>query len=125
MLADKPEAARALIRHKAKVDVLLEAAPAGSSTSGAAASAASGAVGQTPLFYACASGRLALVKALIDGGANVNFARKEDGVTALMIAAEKGHGRVADALLAAGANRDAVDCSGQSARAKSAAWVRL
>ena len=79
-LNDKPEAVRALVRHKAKVDVVLEAPPAGSSSSGAAASAAGGAVGQTPLFCACAAGKLALVKALIDGGANVNFARTEVGL---------------------------------------------
>jgi serine/threonine-protein phosphatase 6 regulatory ankyrin repeat subunit B len=50
-------------------------------------------------------GEEAVVKALLDGGANPN-ARTKDGWTALMSAADKGHAKMAALLVESGAKTD-------------------
>ena len=53
---------------------------------------------------------------LIEGDADVSLATNE-GVTALMAAARSGNAEVVGLLVDAGAERDAVDASGRTARA--------
>jgi ankyrin repeat protein len=45
----------------------------------------------TALFAASQFGRLEIVDVLVAAGAVVNWARKEDGCTALMMASQNGH----------------------------------
>ena len=59
-----------------------------------------------PLFLAAQNGDAEVVRALLDGGADANKARTDDGTTPLLIAAEKGHVGVACALLESGAGAD-------------------
>lgn len=58
----------------------------------------------------------ACTRLLLDRGANVN-ARAEHGTTALMMAAERGHGALVEMLLEAGAEIDATDDNGRTALA--------
>jgi ankyrin repeat protein len=59
--------------------------------------------GQSPLQWAAAEGRGAVVEALIEGGADIRQ-RSNAGTTPLMFAVRKGDMRSVDALLAAGAD---------------------
>lgn len=69
----------------------------------------------TPLMKAADSGKLAIVKFLLTGGANVNARGSDDGQTALMNAVTRGFDDVVEALLAAGADVKARDTRGNSA----------
>ncbi|MCC6232489.1 MAG: ankyrin repeat domain-containing protein [Verrucomicrobiales bacterium] len=63
--------------------------------------------GRTPLFQAASKGQLAVVKALIAWGADVNSNRSTSRETALHAAAGEGHKAVVEALLEARANPNA------------------
>ena len=54
--------------------------------------------GATSLFLASDNGLLAIVRALLAAGANVNAARTSDGATSLFRATLKGHLQVAQEL---------------------------
>jgi len=71
--------------------------------------------GMTALHWAASKGKLALVKLLIDAGANVHATTRLGNYTPLLLAAEHGHAGAIQALLAAGAKVDAVDSTGTSA----------
>lgn len=58
--------------------------------------------GNTPLMYGCAGGHVAVVKVLLEAGANVED-HNENGHTPLMEAASAGHVKVAKILLEHGA----------------------
>jgi outer membrane protein assembly factor BamB len=60
--------------------------------------------GQTPLYFAAEKGHLAVVKRLVERGANVNAEDSFFGATALGIALQGGHNEVARYLLAHGAD---------------------
>ncbi len=66
-----------------------------------------GAPPETPVADAAMRGDAAEVRALVRAGADVNAAQG-DGMTALHWAAERGHGEVAEVVLAAGANPEAL-----------------
>jgi len=68
--------------------------------------------GNTALTLAAARGLVALIPALVKGGADVNF-RGRDG-TPLAVAAEKGDAPVAKALLQAGADPNLGDKNNQT-----------
>ena len=70
--------------------------------------------GLTALWLASQEGYADTVKALADGGADVDVA-DDAGVTALMIAVANGHADVVDALLTARANPDLLSMAGVSA----------
>ena len=73
-------------------------------------------VGATPLHVAAAEGHLAIVQLLLGlGKADVN-ARDATGATPLMYAARKLRGKVAHALIKAGADPQLVDSEGKTAR---------
>ena len=61
--------------------------------------------GWTPLFIVCFTDRLALVRLLLDRGANTDKA-SIDGATPLLITCQEGHAAVARLLLGAGADID-------------------
>jgi ankyrin repeat protein len=66
--------------------------------------------GYTPLFFAARSGHPAVVKTLLDRGADPK-ARSVTGTTPLMLAAASGNTAVVDALLNAGADVNAKDAA--------------
>ena len=66
---------------------------------------------QTPLYWAAREGHEAVVKALIEAGADVNKA-KNDGETPLYMAASNGHEAVVKALIEAGADVNKADDDG-------------
>jgi ankyrin repeat protein len=66
------------------------------------------------LFRAVINGRLQEVSQLLDTGLDIN-ARSRHGYTPLMIAAARGHGEIADLLLANGAELTMVDAHGRNA----------
>ncbi|RSL93854.1 hypothetical protein CEP52_012984 [Fusarium oligoseptatum] len=68
-------------------------------------------VGETPLMYAARLGHVDQVKALIDGGADVNVKRK-NGIPALSIAA---NAEIVDLLIRAGVDVHATDGKGTTA----------
>ena len=70
--------------------------------------------GSTPLTFASSKGNPAVVLALIEGGANVNYSRS-DGATSLILAAQNGHIEVVRALLAANADPRIVSHKGNTA----------
>lgn len=69
--------------------------------------------GYTPLHAAAAYGRIAVVRQLLEKGADIN-ARDKDGQTALMKAVWNSHADVAAALLQKGANITASDSKGNN-----------
>jgi len=66
------------------------------------------------LFRAVINGRVQEVGQLLDTGLDIN-ARSRHGYTPLMIAAARGHGDIADLLLARGAELTMVDAHGRNA----------
>jgi ankyrin repeat protein len=68
----------------------------------------------TPLMYAARDGAIAAVRALADGGADMNLVDPE-GTTALTLAIVNGHFDTAVALLEKGANPNIADKSGMTA----------
>jgi cytohesin len=62
--------------------------------------------GRSPLWWAAVEGSVDAVKALVDGGAIVDFKISKDGETALTAAVYQGRDDTAAALLAAGADPD-------------------
>jgi ankyrin repeat protein len=68
----------------------------------------------TPLMYAARDGAVAAVRALADGGADMNLVDPE-GTTALTLAIVNGHFDTAVALLEKGANPNIADKSGMTA----------
>ncbi|CAM9750752.1 unnamed protein product, partial [Discosporangium mesarthrocarpum] len=64
---------------------------------------------------------LGAAKFLVEVGRVDVEARDEEGMTALALAARHGRGRMAEALLRAGANMEAVDGGGYTP----ACWVRV
>ena len=69
--------------------------------------------GATPLFVAAQQGHDAVVRALLDAGADKDLA-DNDGATPLFVAAENGHGAIVRALLDASADKTA-RCRGKMA----------
>jgi ankyrin repeat protein len=69
----------------------------------------------SPLFQASFRGFVQIVDELISAGANVNYARPNDGFTSLMIAAQYGFVDVVRSLLAAGADPRTAKHSGHTA----------
>jgi ankyrin repeat protein len=57
------------------------------------------ALGSTPLFVAARNGFVELADLLIEAGANINFARQDDGITPLYIAANNGYKDMVKLLL--------------------------
>ncbi|RYO92005.1 hypothetical protein DL764_008208 [Monosporascus ibericus] len=69
--------------------------------------------GQTPLLWAAANGRLAVVRLLVEKGAQIE-ARNEKSYTPLIVAAEKGHEAVARLLIEKGAQVETKDKNGNT-----------
>ena len=65
----------------------------------------------TPLHQAAINNKIEAVAALISHGADVN-ARQEAGWTPLMVASGRGHAKVVEALLDAGADKELKATSG-------------
>jgi len=72
-------------------------------------------LGRTPLLIAIFNGHEQAVRALVDGGANVNYATA-DGDTPLMAAAFRGNQGIVCYLLQKGADPSRVNRDGQTAR---------
>jgi ankyrin repeat protein len=70
---------------------------------------------ETPLIIAVEMNKLAFIKPLIDAGANVNYVRSSDGMTALMCAAN-GNAGIARILLESDARLDLKSKSGCTAK---------
>lgn len=66
--------------------------------------------GGSALWLASSSGRAALVKILVDAGADLNFRCRSCDSTPLMAAASEGHAEVARLLLAKGASTELKGC---------------
>ena len=60
--------------------------------------------GYTPLYFACKSGRLEIVRLLTENNADIN-AQSVRGETPLMIATTKGYQKIRDILVDYGATR--------------------
>ena len=71
--------------------------------------------GTTPLLLATAAGHLSAVETLLAEGANINLRSREDGFSALHLAAWQGHRGIVSALLRSGADTDVVDRNGDTA----------
>ncbi|RYP56997.1 hypothetical protein DL770_010789 [Monosporascus sp. CRB-9-2] len=69
--------------------------------------------GQIPLLWAAANGRLAVLKLLVEKGAQIE-ARDNDNKTPLMLAAEYGHEAAAKLLVEKGAQIEAKDNDGST-----------
>jgi hypothetical protein len=67
---------------------------------------------KSPLLFAVTVGNLAEVENLIRAGADVNTAAKEDGMTALFVAAQMGHFAIVQYLVQQGADKDKTDRRG-------------
>ena len=77
--------------------------------------------GQSALWWFAMHGNVALVRRLVDAGADVNLADK-DGWTPLSVAAFYGHAEVISALLSAGADPSRQVEDGDTAYDKAVAW---
>ena len=64
---------------------------------------------KTPLTYAIEMKRKAIAKLLIKNGANIDLARKSDGATPLILAAEMGDYQLVNTLIGVGASMEAYD----------------
>jgi len=71
--------------------------------------------GNNPLIYAAMQDNEPVARMLIAKGADVNYQRKDDGMTPLMFAASFGTGHVVKRLLDSGANLNAADKKGYTA----------
>jgi ankyrin repeat protein len=72
-------------------------------------------IGQLPLHYAvCSAHAVALVRELLSSGSAVDAARTADHFTPLHLAAAFGRADVCRALVAAGADANAVDAKGNT-----------
>ncbi|RYP73656.1 hypothetical protein DL771_003544 [Monosporascus sp. 5C6A] len=69
--------------------------------------------GQTPLLWAAENGRLAVLKLLLEKGAQIEV-RDEDGKTPLILATEQGHEAIARLLIENGAQIEARDPDGDT-----------
>ena len=69
---------------------------------------------QTPLMWAAKEGHISITDKLLEAGADLNIRAAENGSTALHIAAMEGHERDVCALLLRGAEKDALDYTGQT-----------
>ena len=89
---------------------------------GANVNAAMTSNGTTALLLASQNGHLETVRFLVErGGANVNAAKTTDGRTALMMASKCGHLQFVRFLLQHGADKQAADSAGRTARFYAAA----
>eukprot|EP00752_Nemacystus_decipiens_P008810 g7862.t1 len=71
--------------------------------------------GTTPLLWATAAGHLATVETLLAAGANFNLRSRDDGFSALHLAAGQGYHKIVSALLRRGADTDVADPNGDTA----------
>jgi ankyrin repeat protein len=71
--------------------------------------------GTSALVWAMSNDHRATARALVDAGADLRAPAGNDGMTLLMLAAQQGNGRMVRTLLAAGAEVDARDASGNTA----------
>ena len=71
--------------------------------------------GETPLIVAAYYGNAAIIKQLIEAGANVNAREPRNSSTALFVAAWKGHRDVVELLLSKGAEANIIRKDGVSA----------
>ena len=69
----------------------------------------------TALTLAAGNGQDAALDLLLAAGADMNWQTERDGLSAIMSAAELGHSRTVQILLAAGANPDLKDRKGNTA----------
>lgn len=83
-------------------------------------------LGDTSLLVAASTGNAELVKALVDGkDADVNYPCFHGGETPLMVACTEGHLAVAECLVNAGANVNAMNHRRDTALNLAAFWGRL
>ncbi|CAN0292326.1 unnamed protein product, partial [Scytosiphon promiscuus] len=68
--------------------------------------------GATPLIWAADRCHLTVVNTLLEADADVNISGADEGHTALHVAASRGWGEIVDALLAGGADKEALDNRG-------------